>query len=451
MQALNSKWRQTPLVMNTRSGLRLLCALAMLGGLVASTVPAQAVGTGLWYTAMPAGTAIVAPAPTGAGSIPLNGDFSVTVAGKNSPVYTAKAAITYNYQWPGPAAKTEPVGFTNFDITGAVTATITVRNRTVTSAKVVPANYKVTPTVNGNVITVRITHPGKYEVQINGSEHKVLYLFANPVDPNPPKPGDPGVSYYGPGIHNIGRKTVGSNQTVYIAAGAIVHGELTTNGSNVKIRGRGILDCSGFATHDGNPVLVYSSNTLIEGITINDSPGWSISLWGGSNQIVDNIKLFAHRQNTDGIDVVSNTHTEIKNVFLRNWDDGIAIKAMHGRDVYDINVRDSIISTDFGWGALEIGAETPTANISNIRFSNIDILHDHAYNAIDIQNSDQANVHDVTYSNIRITNHHGYSADGYNGRWISMEVERNQWSSGPSAGRITNITLNNVHSGPASN
>ena len=166
---------------------------------------------------------------------------------------------------------------------------------------------------------------------------------------------------------------------------------------------------------------------------------------GGSNQIVDNIKLFAHRQNTDGIDVVSNSHTEIKNVFLRNWDDGIAIKAMSGRDVYDINVHDSIISTDFGWGALEIGAETPTANISNIRFNNIDILHDHAYNAIDIQNSDQANVHDVTYSDIRITNHHGYSTDGYNGHWISMEIERNQWSSGPSAGRITNINLNNVN------
>ena len=166
-----------------------------------------------------------------AGSIPLNGDFSVTVAGKNSPVYTAKAAITYNYQWPGPAATTEPVGFTNFDITGAVTATITVRNRTVNSAKVVPANYNVTPTVNGNVITVPITHPGKYEVQINGSEHKVLYLFANPVDPNPPKPGDPVSATTGRASTTSAGSTVGSNQTVYIAAGAIVHGELTTNGS----------------------------------------------------------------------------------------------------------------------------------------------------------------------------------------------------------------------------
>ena len=210
-----------------------------------------------------------------------------------------------------------------------------------------------------------------------------------------------------------------------------MHGEITTNGSNVKIRGRGILDCSGFATHDGNPLLVYSSNTLIEGITINNSPGWSVSLWRGDNEVVDNIKLFAYRQNTDGIDVVSNSNTEIKNVFLRNWDDGIVIKANGGKDVYNVNVHDNIISTDFGWGALEIGAETPTANMSNIRFNNIDILHDHAYNAIDIQNSDQANVHDVTYSDIRITNHHGYSTDGYRGHWISMESSATSGAAAP--------------------
>ena len=57
----------------------------------------------------------------------------------------------------------------------------------------------------------------------------MLFLFANAPEVNPPKQGDAGVRYYGPGVYheNIDVK---SNETIYLAGGAVIFGSLNVWG-----------------------------------------------------------------------------------------------------------------------------------------------------------------------------------------------------------------------------
>lgn len=389
------------------------------------------------------GTVKVYPAPTGAGAIPLYQDFTVLVQGADTPVYTAKVATQFNYEPPPAVIRNEPVGFTTFDIDGAVTAVVAVHNRTVTSAKILPTSAGIVPQVNGNTITIPISKPGKYELLVNSSQRNPLYLFANPMEVNAPHPGESSVLYYGPGVHNIGIKTIGSNTTVYIAGGAIVHGGLYVEGSNATVRGRGILDGSLRPTHTGNMVRFYGSGHTLEGIVITDLPEWTVSLWHVSNVTVDNIKVIAYRQSTDGIDIVSARQIEVKNVFLRNWDDGITVKAVGGVNVDNIRVHDLVIMNDAGSGALEIGKEEVAASVGNIRFENIDTVHSRSMAAIDVSTGDQANIHDVSFSDIRIEDHRGMA--GFSQGWIRLILEPDMYDSGQGPGSMNNITFTNVN------
>lgn len=393
------------------------------------------------------GTVTVYPATIDS-AVPFNPDFVVTVDGKSSPVYSAKIT-TYHVGGGWLQSDTVPsslVGFTNFDITGSVTAVVTVNNRIVSNANVYPSSIGVTPTVSGNTVTVSIPKTGKYELQINGDEQRPLYLFANPVETNVPQKGAPGVTYYGPGKYNVGHVNVSPNTTVYLAPGAIVHGAFSLVGDNETVRGRGILDGSVFANHAGNMVDFNGHNDTLEGITVVDSPGWTINLQYSTNGLVDNAKVISYRGNSDAIDIVSSHHVEVKNVFLRGGDDAVAVKASLGRDADDYYIHDSVMATDLSTSCLEIGREADSSSISNIRFENIDCIHSYAEAAIDIGTGDWANIHDITYTNIRFENFHGLTNGG---RWFAIQEAPNYWSSlnstnGKGPGSMNNITFNNV-------
>ena len=56
-----------------------------------------------------------------------------------------------------------------------------------------------------------------------------------------PRPGDPNVVYFAPGVHRPGKIALTDNQTLYLAGGAVVKGCVHAKGTNITIRGRGIL------------------------------------------------------------------------------------------------------------------------------------------------------------------------------------------------------------------
>ena len=390
----------------------------------------------LWYTTQPAGTIVNnVQAPTGANQIDLYSDFAVSIQSQNVPVYKVNVAIDGNGYPGGGLSGQVPVGVCNFDITGSVTATVTVANRTVTSMAVKPDNYGVTATRVGNVITVPIPHPGKYILQINGSEDNWLCLFANPPEAAAPTGT---VITYGPGIYTPGRVTLAANTTVWIKAGAVVRGSFVVPNGNITIRGRGIL----LAPSDANTAAVHMLETsgnhlLYEGVVlIQQHKGFMIRLPNTDTITIDNVKLFSSMDNSDGIDPTSARNVTVVNAFLCNWDDGLTIKSDPGPDVYNVSMTDSLIMTRSGWRGIGHGEEG-SATHYNVTFKNIDMLWTHCMNLINMEHSGTWNPfnHDWLYQDIRCELHHGHNRTGVDptAHFILLE------------GRNQNITFRNIY------
>jgi len=112
----------------------------------------------------------------------------------------------------------------------------------ISSARVRPLSFGITPAVHGNTITFSLSQPRNLSVEVDGDIFRNLHLLARPIETDRPDPTDPNVLYYGPGVHRVGTVLIPSGKTVYIAGGALVQGRfLVSHAENVRIRGRGIL------------------------------------------------------------------------------------------------------------------------------------------------------------------------------------------------------------------
>lgn len=70
-----------------------------------------------------------------------------------------------------------------------------------------------------------------------------------------------------------------------------------------------------------------SENILLEGITITNSPFWTIHSYLSSNVVIRNIKVYAHGHNNDGVDPEMSQNMLIENCVFDQGDDAIAIKS----------------------------------------------------------------------------------------------------------------------------
>lgn len=346
------------------------------------------------------------PGPNG---ISPSADYAVTVNGNPLFVYQARASVETNYQPPPHVNSYETMGFGYFDFSGEVRVEITPK-RSFSTVSVRPSWKGVTPRVENGKIVLILREPRNISVELDGSWHQPLFLFANPPDTNVPSSSDPNVLWYGPGVHDVGYVSIGSNKTVYLAGGAIVRGTLAAaNQSNVTVRGRGILDGSTAAVHSTFQMRFENVAKLdVEGIILQDSPSWTMPMYQVTNATIRNIKMLGYRQNSDCLDIVSGANFVVENSFLRCFDDGVTLKAYNAADssttsvgTTNIQVRHNTIWTDWGYGALDIGAELRTNKISNIRFEDNDVLHPLSA-AISINNSEQALVTDVAFNDTRV-------------------------------------------------
>lgn len=70
-----------------------------------------------------------------------------------------------------------------------------------------------------------------------------------------------------------------------------------------------------------------SENILMEGVSITNSPFWTIHLYLSKNIVVRNVKVFAHNHNNDGIDPEMSQNILIENCVFDQGDDAIAVKS----------------------------------------------------------------------------------------------------------------------------
>jgi hypothetical protein len=387
--------------------------------------------------------------PVPAEEIPAR-DFELTVNGR--PVFTHPARVSaypvngYCRNYQRPLGQTEIASFACWEMSAPVE--VSVRStRPIESVRVRPASAGIAPQVDGSAISFAIEKPGQYTVEVNGT-HRALHLFADPPERDSPKPDDPGVRTFGPGVHCAGLIRMESGQTLYLAAGAVVYGAiLAEKVRDITIRGRGILDGSRFSReHLTGLVCLYDcENVLIEGITLRDSPVFNVMPMACHGMHIRNIKLIGNwRYNSDGVDFSNCRDCSLEDSFLRTFDDSVCVKGYESfgpflyrlrlagespmdrrftvdgvegtfaelqrrfgtypclPDVCDnIRVRGCVIWCDWG-RPLEVGAETEADEIHDLRFEECDLIHNICGSILSVQNSDRARCRDIIYRDIRV-------------------------------------------------
>jgi hypothetical protein len=331
-------------------------------------------------------------------------DFTVKVS--NTPVWVEQIGSkmeSFSYELYS-GRDMEDLNVVNFSCSGSQKITITASTE-IKSFIIRPKSRNIKAEVNGRNLTFTISGPQKLYIEVNNLPH--LAIFANPLEINPPKKGDKDVIYYEPGRYDLGKIVLQSNQTIYIAGGAVVNANITgENLQNVKIMGRGLIQ--------GTIKVKGTTNLQVEGIFMRNTKGWTNTLTNCHKSSYSNVKVFGYEDiySVDGINPVSCTNFTIDDCFMRCRDDCVAIKSMD----YKLRV-DSILVTNsvmVGWACSDgvtIGFELNGGPVENILVKNCDILYargggrTEGHSAFSIVCDGPAMVQNIRYEDIRVEEH----------------------------------------------
>ena len=409
--------------------------LLAIGVLIAAFIMASDQG---WGAAASAAKVVTYPAPTGE---ILSADYEVHAAGQKVDAYMARVLD------PPFAGKQWDYGgsysFANFDMSGPVVVRI-VSKRSLQNVVIRPLSSGIQPTLlDDHTLKLTLDRPCKLSVEPDGRKAPLL-LFANPLEINAPKPDDKGVIYFGPGVHKPEKIVLNSNQTLYLAGGAVVKAEVLAQGDNIRICGRGILDGSDWEWRKGpvgNMIAIRNSADVeVNGITLRGSSHWTIVPKNCRRVTIRNVKLCNSRvQNDDGINPCNSQDVLITDCFIRSDDDCIALKGLDfsspNSNVERITVENSILWCDRARIFL-LGHESRAAFMRNITLRNLDIVH-FSMTPFLLEPGEDMRLEDITVEDIRI---HGEGQREF----IRLRPVVNQYMRKKVPGFIRNVRFRNV-------
>lgn len=389
----------------------------------------------------------VCPAPK---EEPLSADFSVSVEGKDAPVYLARVISISAEERKSKKGTTEAdtalSSFVSFSIDGEAKVSVSTPSPA-KSAAILPSSAGIKPAIDGNRISFSISKPGQYVLEVDGDWVKSLQIFANAFESDAPSPNDPNVIYFGPGTHQVETVTVGSGKTLYIAEGAVVYGNCSPDspkgpifslkGDNIAVRGRGIIDGSKCPFRTRSIMNIRGRNIKVEGVTLRDAGGWTMPAMGCDGLKIENIKLFGWRGNSDGIDICGCRDVEVSSCYLRTWDDLVVVKTGNPKDGESRNifVRKCVLWNELAH-CLSLGAEM-RRNVENVVFSDCDVIRDKGReSALRVFHCDSAEIRNIVFDNIRFD-----ECQSFLSLWIGKTV----WSKDAERGRIDNVVFKNIH------
>jgi hypothetical protein len=349
----------------------------------------------------------------------------------------------------------EKASFAYFDMEGPVHITVTCPEQ-IRSAKVLPSFVRIQPIIQGKTLNLVLSEPKPLTVEVNGNWVNAVHLFANPPESNVPRPGDPNVVYFGPGIHEVSHLVVSNNQTVYVAAGAIVRAVIRTNepfavssysglrtysptlllaGEHIRLCGRGIIDGSLCPTHARHLVQVQGKDIFLDGVILRDSSTWTIPIRRSERVTVKNVKLLGYRANSDGIDICNSQDIAVEDCFIRTLDDLIVVKTDKGQgEARHIVARNCVLWNEVAH-ALSVGAEL-RENVNDVLFANCDVIHDKGREwTLRVYHCDSARISNVRFEDIRVEE---------SPRLISLWIDKAFWSRDSERGHIDGVTFKNV-------
>jgi hypothetical protein len=383
-------------------------------------------------------------------------DYSVQINDRPADILVAQIddmykAGTYNFGGT--------YSFIQFDFSGSAEIRIHAPGRSLSNTIIRPQSKSIKPkVVDDNTIVITLTEPCILSMEPDGRKRPLL-IFANTLEQDVPQEGDPGVLYFGPGIHRpeSGVVEVKSNQTLYLAGGAILEGTIRVkDAENVTICGRGVLSGNRWEWRQGPGKMIAmmnSKNIRIDGIVIRGAPQWTIVPQGSDNVIVNNVKICnsAIKYNDDGINPVNSRHVTVRNCFIRTADDCIAIKGLEREwgNVEDILIENSILWTDLARITL-MGAESRAGRMGDIVFRNIDIIHHggtpYRMDPIFfIEPGEELRIENVRFENIRINGGLPWQENKDSRKWFAViRPMITQWNRENTWGWIDGVTFKDI-------
>ncbi len=384
-------------------------------------------------------------------------DTKITVNGQECYVYDTN--VNHTRQWVSnylPPQSRTPVAY--FDFEGMVEITVTVPNQDLTSVQISPLAYGIHPKIDkeNKTITFRVSEPDAYTITFNDAPERAVHIFANALETDVPDFEDENVIYIGPGEWDIESIILENGQTLYISGGAVVHGIVNANfAHDITVMGRGIIDGSALEGWKGKSASIplkfdYCSNVVIKDVLVLNSNAWVCQAYNSSDGVIDGVKIISSRPNGDGITLQSCQNYEVKNCFVRSWDDSLVIKN-YDKNSENISFKNMQLWTDLAQ-SMEVGYETNKGNkdgayIRNITFTDICVLNNFHKPVISVHNADNAAVEEILFENIVIENEQVGSGDGSEMPYlIDLNIaQNNNWSTTKERGTIAGITIRNVN------
>jgi len=344
----------------------------------------------------------------------LSKDYRVFLNGLEISVYNCRvSAMPFNIWWQGhqrDICQSELASFINFESDEEIKVEV-IANRDFKNVMLKPYSRKVKTVTEKNKITFTLISDGQYVLELDNA-HFCLHIFYNKIENYEGK--EKATYYFGEGVHFAGKITLKNNESVYIDKNALVYGNIfARNAENIRIFGHGILDdgteervceqCYEDYTN-GNMKFYDCKNIKIEGVILRNSAIWCLNLFHCFDVVINGIKIIGQwRYNTDGIDIINSQNINIKNSFVRTFDDAITIKGIDlyaDTDCKNIHIENCVLWCDWG-RTCEIGLETACKEYKDISFKNCDLLHNSGV-AMDIQNGDYAEVSNIFFENINV-------------------------------------------------
>jgi hypothetical protein len=363
--------------------------------------------------------------------------YQVSVTGHDLSVYGARTLdAPFNdgrWNYGGDYA------FANFDMAVPVTVRIT-SSQSLLHVVVRPEFPEIKVHVESeHVMTITFAAPRKISIEPDG-KHQPLLLFGNPPDAVV-SPG-PGVVYFGPGFHDVGQIRLTNNQTLYLAADAVVKGGIVADGQNIRIVGRGILDSSEYAWGQGpssGVIALCGTNLEINGITIRGASRWTVVPRNSRQVVIRNLKICGSRvQNDDGIDVCNSQDVLVTDCFIRSDDDCVALKGLELTP--DANVEHVVVTNCTLWcdraRIFLLGHESRAPFMRDIRLQNLDIIH-FTMTPFLFQPGEEMRLEDVRVDDVRL---HGEGQHEV----IRVEPVINQYMRKQVPGHVDDIQFSNL-------
>ncbi len=313
---------------------------------------------------------------------------------------------------------------------------------TFSKVEVRPSTYGIGVTkVDANTVEFTLPSYGKHKVSVefDGDRQHNLFLYGVKPDPDKPAASTSNVKYYGPGEYTAGQIKLTAGQTLYVDYGAKLYitEPIYASGSNITIAGGGIISGENMKHHGGGTnnsenwggVLLNSGGTdnlTLKDVSFIDGPGWNLMIYRSNNVTIDNINTISWELNGDGIDLVSCKGVEVRDCFLRNYDDCLTLKCRLYvvnpiTDMSDVTISRCLIWNDYARGIV-IGPEAGNINHSG-------------------------RIHDITVNDCIFLQHKSSGTDDLRAAFAIGQGTDGctaLWSGTPAPNQMSDITVNNL-------